>query len=42
VTTERSIVVLVSEDGTVTGEAKKLTAHEAPGQLHLAFSVVLY
>lgn len=35
-------MLLVSEDGTVTGESGKLAAHEAPGHLHLAFSVVLY
>ncbi|MGA8296925.1 MAG: isopentenyl-diphosphate Delta-isomerase [Acidimicrobiales bacterium] len=38
----RDTVVLVQDDGTVVGEASKLAAHEAPGHLHLAFSVVLY
>jgi isopentenyl-diphosphate Delta-isomerase len=38
----RDTVVLVAEDGSVVGESSKLAAHEAPGLLHLAFSVVLY
>lgn len=41
-TKPRDTVVLVSEDGSVVGESSKLAAHEAPGHLHLAFSVVLY
>ncbi|MCU1490331.1 MAG: idi, partial [Acidimicrobiaceae bacterium] len=39
---ERGTVVLVEEDGTVTGSAPKLEAHRSPGLLHLAFSVFLY
>jgi isopentenyl-diphosphate delta-isomerase len=35
-------VVLVDVEGNVTGEAGKLEAHQAPGSLHLAFSVYLY
>lgn len=42
VTPPRDTVVLVAEDGSVVGESSKLAAHEAPGHLHLAFSVVLY
>jgi isopentenyl-diphosphate Delta-isomerase len=38
----RDTVLLVKSDGSVVGETSKLAAHEAPGQLHLAFSVVLY
>lgn len=34
-------VVLVDEAGTPCGVAAKLAAHEAPGQRHLAFSVVI-
>ncbi|MFE2558835.1 isopentenyl-diphosphate Delta-isomerase [Streptomyces sp. NPDC059352] len=33
---------LVDEDGTTIGTAEKLTAHQAPGQLHRAFSVFLF
>lgn len=40
--TERRTVVLVDEDGNVRGEAAKLEAHRPPGQLHLAFSVLLF
>jgi isopentenyl-diphosphate Delta-isomerase len=42
VTRTRDTVVLVADDGSVVGESSKLAAHEAPGHLHLAFSVVLY
>jgi isopentenyl-diphosphate Delta-isomerase len=35
-------VVLVDERGEVLGHAEKLDAHQPPGQLHLAFSVLLY
>lgn len=38
----RDTVVLVDEVGAPTGVSGKLAAHEAPGQLHLALSVVLY
>lgn len=34
-------VVLVDEFGTPCGVAEKLAAHQAPGQPHLAFSVVI-
>lgn len=37
----RDTVVLVTEEGEVVGESAKLAAHESPGHLHLAFSVVL-
>ncbi|MEU3713206.1 isopentenyl-diphosphate Delta-isomerase [Streptomyces catenulae] len=33
---------LVDEDGTTIGTAEKLSAHQAPGQLHRAFSVFLF
>jgi isopentenyl-diphosphate delta-isomerase len=38
----RDTVVLVDDAGVPTGTSGKLAAHEAPGHLHLAFSVVLY
>ena len=38
----RDTVVLVNEAGEPTGTVAKLVAHEPPGLLHLAFSVVLY
>ena len=38
----RDTVVLVDGAGVPTGVADKLAVHEAPGRLHLAFSVVLY
>lgn len=41
-TPPRDTVVLVADDGSVVGESSKLAAHESPGHLHLAFSVVLY
>jgi isopentenyl-diphosphate delta-isomerase len=33
---------LVDEDGSTIGTAEKLAAHQAPGQLHRAFSVFLF
>lgn len=33
---------LVDESGNTTGTAEKLAAHQAPGQLHRAFSVFLF
>ncbi|GGQ19303.1 isopentenyl-diphosphate Delta-isomerase [Streptomyces roseolilacinus] len=33
---------LVDEDGTTIGTAEKLSAHQAPGRLHRAFSVFLF
>ncbi|KQX12276.1 isopentenyl-diphosphate delta-isomerase [Streptomyces sp. Root431] len=33
---------LVDEDGKTIGTAEKLAAHQAPGQLHRAFSVFLF
>jgi isopentenyl-diphosphate delta-isomerase len=39
---ERAEVVLVSKAGRVLGTAGKLEAHEAPGLLHLAFSVFIF
>ncbi|WP_424211003.1 isopentenyl-diphosphate Delta-isomerase [Streptomyces sp. BI20] len=33
---------LVDESGTTIGTAEKLAAHQAPGQLHRAFSVFLF
>ncbi|MFG3344410.1 isopentenyl-diphosphate Delta-isomerase [Streptomyces sp. NPDC048018] len=33
---------LVDEDGVTIGTAEKLAAHQAPGQLHRAFSVFLF
>ncbi len=39
---QRDVVVLVDEAGAVLGSAGKIAAHEPPGQLHLAISVVLY
>ena len=38
----RGTVVLVDEAGAALGTAEKLAAHQPPGRLHLAFSVVLY
>lgn len=40
--TGRRRVQLVDPAGTVLGESDKRDAHEAPGHLHLAFSVFLY
>lgn len=39
---ERGRVVLVDADGSALTESDKRAAHEAPGRLHLAFSVFLY
>lgn len=41
-TSSRNQVVLVNEGGIACGVADKLDAHEAPGMLHLAFSVFLF
>jgi isopentenyl-diphosphate delta-isomerase len=41
-THERREVVLVDEGGRPLGHELKSAAHEAPGQLHLAFSVFLF
>lgn len=41
-TTEEIMLELVDEDGTTIGTAEKLSAHEAPGRLHRAFSVFLF
>ena len=38
----RNQVVLVDHDGLAVGVSDKLAAHQAPGHLHLAFSVFLY
>lgn len=41
--TEAAILLeLVDEDGNTIGTAEKLSAHQAPGQLHRAFSVFLF
>jgi isopentenyl-diphosphate delta-isomerase len=40
--TEPIMLELVDEDGTTIGTAEKLSAHQAPGQLHRAFSVFLF
>ncbi|SDJ49377.1 isopentenyl-diphosphate Delta-isomerase [Streptomyces indicus] len=39
---EAILLELVDEDGTTIGTAEKLSAHQAPGQLHRAFSVFLF
>jgi isopentenyl-diphosphate delta-isomerase len=36
------LLELVDEQGRTIGTAEKLTAHQAPGQLHRAFSVFLF
>lgn len=36
-----TMLELVDESGTTTGTAEKLSAHQAPGRLHRAFSVFL-
>ncbi|QEV21412.1 isopentenyl-diphosphate Delta-isomerase [Streptomyces alboniger] len=41
-TGEAILLELVDEDGRTIGTAEKLSAHEAPGQLHRAFSVFLF
>ncbi|MDT0268359.1 isopentenyl-diphosphate Delta-isomerase [Streptomyces sp. DSM 44915] len=42
VSTEAILLELVDEEGRTTGTAEKLAAHQAPGQLHRAFSVFLF
>lgn len=39
---ETIMLELVDEDGTTIGTAEKLSAHQAPGRLHRAFSVFLF
>lgn len=39
---ETIMLELVDEDGHTIGTAEKLAAHQAPGQLHRAFSVFLF
>ncbi|AQU65611.1 isopentenyl-diphosphate Delta-isomerase [Streptomyces niveus] len=39
---ESIMLELVDEDGNTIGTAEKLAAHQAPGQLHRAFSVFLF
>ncbi|HEY8986254.1 MAG TPA: isopentenyl-diphosphate Delta-isomerase [Streptomyces sp.] len=41
-TADPILLELVDEDGVTIGTAEKLTAHQAPGQLHRAFSVFLF
>ncbi|MFH8489065.1 isopentenyl-diphosphate Delta-isomerase [Streptomyces longisporoflavus] len=41
-TGEVILLELVDEDGRTIGTAEKLSAHQAPGQLHRAFSVFLF
>ncbi|MEU1014313.1 isopentenyl-diphosphate Delta-isomerase [Streptomyces sp. NPDC005900] len=41
-TGEEILLELVDEDGRTIGTAEKLSAHQAPGQLHRAFSVFLF
>jgi isopentenyl-diphosphate delta-isomerase len=41
-TAETILLELVDENGTTIGTAEKLAAHQAPGQLHRAFSVFLF
>ncbi|MFD5631228.1 isopentenyl-diphosphate Delta-isomerase [Streptomyces sp. NPDC127072] len=41
-TVEAILLELVDEDGNTIGTAEKLAAHQAPGQLHRAFSVFLF
>ncbi|MFF2851115.1 isopentenyl-diphosphate Delta-isomerase [Streptomyces sp. NPDC058001] len=41
-TAETILLELVDENGTTIGTAEKLSAHQAPGQLHRAFSVFLF
>ncbi|MET9424530.1 isopentenyl-diphosphate Delta-isomerase [Streptomyces sp. NPDC006540] len=36
------LLELVDEEGNTVGTAEKLSAHQAPGQLHRAFSVFLF
>ncbi|CAG7653079.1 isopentenyl-diphosphate Delta-isomerase [Actinacidiphila bryophytorum] len=39
---EPIMLELVDENGVTTGTAEKLSAHQAPGRLHRAFSVFLF
>jgi isopentenyl-diphosphate delta-isomerase len=39
---ETIMLELVDEDGNTIGTAEKLSAHQAPGKLHRAFSVFLF
>ena len=39
---EKIMLELVDENGNTIGTAEKLAAHQAPGQLHRAFSVFLF
>ncbi|MDJ0465661.1 isopentenyl-diphosphate Delta-isomerase [Streptomyces sp. H27-C3] len=41
-TVEEILLELVDEDGNTIGTAEKLSAHQAPGRLHRAFSVFLF
>jgi isopentenyl-diphosphate delta-isomerase len=41
-TADPIMLELVDEDGTTIGTAEKLSAHQAPGRLHRAFSVFLF
>ncbi|MEI5009365.1 isopentenyl-diphosphate Delta-isomerase [Streptomyces sp. NPDC058423] len=41
-TTQPILLELVDETGRTIGTAEKLSAHQAPGQLHRAFSVFLF
>ncbi|MGW1895640.1 isopentenyl-diphosphate Delta-isomerase [Streptomyces sp. NPDC002004] len=41
-TAEVILLELVDEDGNTIGTAEKLSAHQAPGRLHRAFSVFLF
>ena len=41
-TAEAIMLELVDENGMTIGTAEKLAAHQAPGQLHRAFSVFLF
>ncbi|TGB15028.1 isopentenyl-diphosphate Delta-isomerase [Streptomyces sp. MZ04] len=41
-TGEAILLELVDEDGRTIGTAEKLSAHQAPGRLHRAFSVFLF
>ncbi|MFG3306769.1 isopentenyl-diphosphate Delta-isomerase [Streptomyces wuyuanensis] len=41
-TTQQILLELVDETGRTIGTAEKLSAHQAPGQLHRAFSVFLF
>ncbi|MFF0724302.1 isopentenyl-diphosphate Delta-isomerase [Streptomyces sp. NPDC004134] len=41
-TTEEIMLELVDENGITIGTAEKMSAHQAPGRLHRAFSVFLF